>query len=257
MKAPRVQLMATCLADAFFDDVARATVEVLEHLGCEVALSRGPDLLRPAGVQQRGLAGRPQRGAPLLARVQRRGAGGGPLRLVRAHGVARRALALRGRARGRSRRRGGARRSGPGSWAISSCAGWGWRAGRGASGCGCAFHRSCHSRGTAYAEGALTLLRSIDGRRGGRDRRGGAVLRLRRDVLRRLPAHLARRWGRSRSIMCWRRRPTRWSRATRAASCTSAGLADRTGRPLRTLHLAQVLRDALRAARRGQRVSRP
>jgi Cysteine-rich domain len=37
MKAPRVQLMATCLADAFFDDVARATVEVLEHLGCEVS----------------------------------------------------------------------------------------------------------------------------------------------------------------------------------------------------------------------------
>lgn len=32
----RVQLMATCLCDAFFDDVARATVEVLEHLGCEI-----------------------------------------------------------------------------------------------------------------------------------------------------------------------------------------------------------------------------
>ncbi len=26
-----------------------------------------------------------------------------------------------------------------------------------------AFHRSCHSRGTAYAEGALALLRSIEG----------------------------------------------------------------------------------------------
>lgn len=32
----RVQLMATCLCDAFFDDVARATVEVLEHAGCTV-----------------------------------------------------------------------------------------------------------------------------------------------------------------------------------------------------------------------------
>jgi L-lactate dehydrogenase complex protein LldE len=32
----RVQLMATCLCDAFYDDVARATVEVLEHLGVEV-----------------------------------------------------------------------------------------------------------------------------------------------------------------------------------------------------------------------------
>jgi L-lactate dehydrogenase complex protein LldE len=37
----RVQLMATCLCDAFFDDVARATVEVLEYLGCEVEFPGG------------------------------------------------------------------------------------------------------------------------------------------------------------------------------------------------------------------------
>src|SRR4051812_10518895 len=29
----RVQLMATCLCDAFFDDAAVATVQILEHLG--------------------------------------------------------------------------------------------------------------------------------------------------------------------------------------------------------------------------------
>ncbi len=32
----KVQLMATCLCDSFFDDVAVATVEVLEYLKCEV-----------------------------------------------------------------------------------------------------------------------------------------------------------------------------------------------------------------------------
>ena len=32
----KVQLMATCLCDAFYDSVAKATVEVLEHLGCEI-----------------------------------------------------------------------------------------------------------------------------------------------------------------------------------------------------------------------------
>jgi L-lactate dehydrogenase complex protein LldE len=37
----RVQLMATCLCDAFHDGVARATVEVLEHLGCEVVFPEG------------------------------------------------------------------------------------------------------------------------------------------------------------------------------------------------------------------------
>jgi L-lactate dehydrogenase complex protein LldE len=33
--------MATCLCDAFFDRAARATVRVLEHLGCRVELPRG------------------------------------------------------------------------------------------------------------------------------------------------------------------------------------------------------------------------
>ena len=37
----RVQLMATCLCDAFYDDVAAATVEVLEHLGCEIVFPEG------------------------------------------------------------------------------------------------------------------------------------------------------------------------------------------------------------------------
>ncbi len=33
--------MATCLCDGFFDDVAIATVQVLEHLGCEVSFPEG------------------------------------------------------------------------------------------------------------------------------------------------------------------------------------------------------------------------
>lgn len=37
----RVQLMATCLCDAFHDDVAVATVQVLEHLGCTVDFPEG------------------------------------------------------------------------------------------------------------------------------------------------------------------------------------------------------------------------
>lgn len=41
LQGKKVQLMATCLCDAFFDDVAMATVEVLEHLGCEVHFPTG------------------------------------------------------------------------------------------------------------------------------------------------------------------------------------------------------------------------
>lgn len=36
-----VQMMTTCLCDAFFADVARATVEVLEYLGCDVDVPDG------------------------------------------------------------------------------------------------------------------------------------------------------------------------------------------------------------------------
>ncbi len=39
--AKRVLLMGTCLCDAFYDDVARATVEVLEHLGISVDFPDG------------------------------------------------------------------------------------------------------------------------------------------------------------------------------------------------------------------------
>lgn len=37
----RLQLMSTCLCDAFYADVAMATVEVLEYLGCEVEFPEG------------------------------------------------------------------------------------------------------------------------------------------------------------------------------------------------------------------------
>jgi L-lactate dehydrogenase complex protein LldE len=37
----RIQLMATCLCDAVYDDVAKATVEVLEYLGCEIIFPEG------------------------------------------------------------------------------------------------------------------------------------------------------------------------------------------------------------------------
>jgi len=37
----RVQLMATCLCDAFYADAARATVEILEYLGCQLEFPDG------------------------------------------------------------------------------------------------------------------------------------------------------------------------------------------------------------------------
>lgn len=36
-----IQLMTTCLCDAFYADVAQATVEILEYLGCDIELPDG------------------------------------------------------------------------------------------------------------------------------------------------------------------------------------------------------------------------
>jgi L-lactate dehydrogenase complex protein LldE len=40
-RGKRIQLMSTCLCDAFYAEAAKATVEVLEHLGCEIDFPEG------------------------------------------------------------------------------------------------------------------------------------------------------------------------------------------------------------------------
>ena len=53
----RVALFVTCLVDFFRPTVGFAAVKLLEEAGCTVEVPRGPDLLRPAGLQ----FGRPRR----------------------------------------------------------------------------------------------------------------------------------------------------------------------------------------------------
>ena len=160
MKPPRVQLMATCLCDAFFDDIARATVEVLEHLGCEVAFPEDQTCCGQPAFNSgdwpaaREVARHGHRvfgeGAPVVvpsgscARMVSHGAlllfEGQPDRL-RAEELAQRCWEL-------------------GDFVVRHLGVTRWP---GRLSMRLAFHRACHARGTAYAEGALTLLRSIDG----------------------------------------------------------------------------------------------
>jgi L-lactate dehydrogenase complex protein LldE len=241
MSARRVQLMATCLCDAFFDDVARATVEVLEHLGCEVvfpedqtccgqpAFNSGDwpaartvarhalrvfDAAEPVVVPSGSCARMVSHGALLLFEGESDGAAVGALAqrtwelgdfVVRALGVTR----------------------WPGKLPLRV-----------------AFHRSCHSRGTAYAEGALTLLRSIDGLEVieiGEPEQccgfGGTF-----SVA--FP-HISRAVGTLKLEHVLAATPDVLVSADSSCLMHVAGLADKAGKPLRTLHLAQVLRDAL------------
>ena len=243
MMAPRVQLMATCLCDAFFDDVARATVEVLEHLGCEVVFP-----------EDQTCCGQPAFNSgdwPAARQVARHGLrvfsdaapvvvpSGSCARMV-SHGAL---LLFEGEAD---------------SAPVGELAGRTWELGDfvvrglgvsrwpGRLPMRLAFHRSCHSRGTAYAEGALALLRSIDGLEvveiGEADQCCGFG-----GTFSIAFPQVSRAVGTLKIDHVLAANPDVLVSADSSCLMHVAGLAERLGRPLRTLHLAQVLRDALHA----------
>jgi len=233
--------MATCLADAFFDDVARATVEVLEHLGCTVAFAEDqtccaqpafnagdwPAARRVARHALRVFAGDLPVVVPSgsCARMVSHGA-----LLLFEHEADRLAAESLGRR----------------TWELGDfiVRGLGVTAWPGHLPIRLAFHRSCHSRGTGYAEAALTLLRSIDGV----------------DVVEVGEAEQCCGFGGtfsvafpgiSRAMGDLKLDHVLAAEADALVSADSSclmhldGLAQKEGRALRTIHLAQVLRDAL------------
>lgn len=239
--------MATCLADAFFDDVARATVEVLEHLGCAVefredqtccgqpAFNSGdwPAARRVGRHCLKTFAGADPVVVPSgsCARMVSHGA----LLLFEGERDLPAASALAGR-----------------TWELADyiVRGLGVARWPGRLAARLAFHRSCHSRGTEYGQSALALLRSIDGAEvvelgepeqccgfGGTFSIG-------------FP-HVSRAMGDLKIDQVLQAAPDALVSADSSCLMHMAGLAEKEQRPLRTLHLAQVLRDALRGGARA------
>jgi L-lactate dehydrogenase complex protein LldE len=238
--------MATCLCDAFFDDVARATVETLEHLGCEVVFP-----------EDQTCCAQPAFNAgdwPAARRVARHTLGvfrgedavvvpsgscarmvdHGALLLFENHPERPDAEELAGR-----------------TWELCDfiVRGLGVTTWPGRLAARVAFHRSCHSRGTRYAESALTLLRSIDGTEviafgeaeqccgfGGTFSVG-------------FP-HISRAMGNLKLDHVAAAAPDLLVSADASCLMHIGGLADHQQRPLQRKHVAQVLRDALRDAPR-------
>jgi L-lactate dehydrogenase complex protein LldE len=152
--------MATCLADAFFDDVARASVEVLEHLGCRVEVPTDQTCCGQPAFN----AGDWEASRRVARHALRVFAGDGAVVVpsgscarMASHG----ALLLFEREADRD----GARELAERSFELADfvvrelgVTRWGGRyAAR------VALHRSCHCRGTSYADSAAALLGSIDG----------------------------------------------------------------------------------------------
>ena len=159
-RGTRVRLMTTCLADLFFDDVARATVEVLERFGCTV---EAPEDQTCCG-QPAFNAGDWEPARRVARHTLRVFAGDGAVVVpsgscarMASHG----ALLLFERELDRAAAEELAARSFELADYLVRVLGItsipGELRGR------AVFHRSCHSRGTSYAESALLLLRSIRG----------------------------------------------------------------------------------------------
>lgn len=248
-----VQLMVTCLCDVFFDDVAQATVEVLEHLGCAVDVPRDQtccgqpaynggewDAARPVVRHAlRVFAGE----APVVtpsASCARMLAHGGPA-LFEGQGEEPAARALAGR-----------------TWEVADyiVRGLGVRSWGGRLDATIALHRSCHARGTASADAAAALLSSIDGVRLSEVGEAEQCCGFGGTFAFRFPEI-------SRGIGLLKLDHVRGSAAAASpgASAPDAvvsgdmgclmhldGLARKEGRPVRTRHVVQVLRDALREA---------
>lgn len=240
----RVQLMATCLCDAFYDDVAKATVEVLEYLGVEVAFPEGQTCCgQPAFNGGDWPASR-----KVVRHTVKTFAGDEPV-VVPSGSCA--AMLFHGAvlefekepdlpevaALGRR------------AWELGDFIvnGLGVKQWPGEFKATVAFHRACHTRGTKSAEAALTLLSSIAGAKvvefGEAEQCCGfggtfsvsfpnistAMGNLKLDHVRAVQPDVL---------------------VSPDMSCMMhiAGIAQKEGKPIKALHLAQVLRDALKNA---------
>jgi L-lactate dehydrogenase complex protein LldE len=238
----RVQLMATCLCDAFYDDVAAATVQVLEHLGVEVVFPEGQTCCgQPAFNGGDWVASR-----KVVRHTVKTFAGDEPV-VVPSGSCA--AMLFHGAvlefekepdlpevaALGRR------------AWELTDFIvnGLGVTQWPGKLEATIAFHRACHTRGTKSAESALALLRSIAGAKvvefgeaeqccgfGGTfsvsfPNISAAMGNLKLEHMRAVQPDVV---------------------VSPDMSCMMhiAGLAAKEGKPIKALHVAQVLRDALK-----------
>lgn len=242
----RVQLMATCLCDAFFDDVARSTVEVLEHAGCEVefpaaqtccgqpAFNGGdwPASRRVVRHTVRTFADEVPVIVPSGSCAAMLGHGA-PLEFENEPDLAA-IIALGHR-----------------TWELADYLvnGRGLTSWPGRYDARIAFHRSCHSRGGDSGEAALTLLRSIAGATvipfGEQEQCCGfggtfAVA---------FP-HVSSAMGTLKLDHLHAAAPDIVVSADMSCLMHLDGLARKGNRPVRTRHLAQILRDSLHSPSR-------
>ncbi|HEX6767569.1 MAG TPA: (Fe-S)-binding protein, partial [Polyangiaceae bacterium] len=114
-----------------------------------------------------------------------------------------------------------------------------------------AFHRSCHCRGTSYAESALALLRSIEGVELVDVGEGEQCCGFGGTFSATFPG-ISARMGDLKLEHLLAGEPSLVVSADMGCLMHLEGRARKEGRPLEARHLAQVLRDAIRPARSAE-----
>jgi len=233
--------MATCLCDAFYDDVAVATVQVLEYLGCEIIFPDGQTC-----------CGQPAFNAgdwPASRKVVRHTlevfAGTDPVILpsgsctaMLRHGnllafekepdlPAVEALSAR-------------------TWELADYIVHALKIERwpGKFESSVAFHRSCHSRGTGSADAAVRLLSSIEGLNLVTFGEGEQCCGFGGTFSVAFP-HISGAMGRLKLEHVNAAAPRLLTSGDSSCLMHLGGLAAKSGAPLPTLHFVQILRDAL------------
>jgi L-lactate dehydrogenase complex protein LldE len=239
----RVQLMATCLCDAFHDDVAAATVEVLEHLGCDVGF---PEAQTCCG-QPAFNGGNWDASRKVVRHAARTFSGEDPVVVPSGSCAAMLFHGARlefekepdlGEIEGLGRR----------TWELCDFIvnGLGVRAWPGRFEATVALHRSCHTRGTGSSEAAALLLGSIAGLRMVEFGEGEQCCGFGGTFSVSFP-HISKAMGDLKLDYVREAKPDVLVSGDMGCLMHLQGLADKEGMQLKSLHVAQVLRDALKA----------
>ena len=238
----RVQLMATCLCDAFYDDVAAATVEVLEHLGVEVIFPEGQTCCgQPAFNGGDWIASR-----KVVRHAVRTFAGEEPVVVpsgscaaMMFHGAVlefeKEADLPHVEALGRR------------TWELADFIvnGLGVKTWAGRYDATVALHRACHTRGTGSSEAATALLTSIAGLRLVEFGEGEQCCGFGGTFAVSFP-NISSAMGDLKLEHIRAVKPDVLVSGDMSCMMHLGGLAQKEGKPIKTLHLAQVLRDALK-----------
>jgi L-lactate dehydrogenase complex protein LldE len=238
----RVQMMATCLCDAFFDEAAAATVEVLEHLGvtidfpedqtcCGQPAFNGGDWATSRKVVRhtvKAFAGDEPVVVPSgsCAAMMFHGALLEFEKEPDLHEVEQ--LAKR-------------------TWELADFIvnGLGVSRWPGRYEATVAFHRSCHSRGTPTGEAAMALLSSIEGLKVVPFGEGEQCCGFGGTFSVTFP-HISQAMGNLKLDHVLAQKPDLLVSVDMSCLMHMGGLAAKGGRPIKTVHLAQILRDALK-----------